>query len=74
LRDITVLKIERHGQALLPPYEDLTFQAGDTLVVAATRQALTALLKVHPDPSGARRQTADPAASHRRPCASRRTW
>jgi Trk K+ transport system NAD-binding subunit len=52
LRDITVLKLERHGQALLPPYEDLTFQAGDTLVVAATRQALTALLKVHPHPTG----------------------
>ncbi|HUE46753.1 MAG TPA: SLC13 family permease [Aestuariivirgaceae bacterium] len=63
LRDITVLKLERHGQALLPPYEDLTFQAGDTLVVAATRQALTALLKVHPKPTGDEAQTADPATA-----------
>jgi Trk K+ transport system NAD-binding subunit len=63
LRDITVLKLERHGQALLPPYEDLTFQAGDTLVVAATRQALTALLKVHPHPTGDEAQTAVPAAA-----------
>jgi di/tricarboxylate transporter len=63
LRNITVLKLERHGQALLPPYEDLTFQAGDTLVVAATRQALTALLKVHPDPSGGEAQAAAPPAA-----------
>jgi di/tricarboxylate transporter len=63
LRNITVLKLERHGQALLPPYEDLTFQAGDTLVVAATRQALTALLKVHPHPTGDEAQTAVPAAA-----------
>jgi di/tricarboxylate transporter len=63
LRDITVLKLERHGQALLPPYEDLTFQAGDTLVVAATRQALTALLKIHPQPTGDEAQTADPATA-----------
>ena len=46
LPDITVLRIERQGLSLLPPYEDLTLQAGDTLVVAATRAALTALLKV----------------------------
>ena len=60
LRDITVLKLERHGQALLPPYEDLTFQAGDTLVVAATRDALTALLKIHPHPTGEEPEAAAP--------------
>jgi di/tricarboxylate transporter len=56
LREITVLKLERNGHALLPPYEDLTFQAGDTLVVAATRKALTRLLKVHPEPTGDKAQ------------------
>jgi di/tricarboxylate transporter len=64
LRDITVLKIERRGRALLPPYEDLTLEVGDTLVVAATRQALTALLKAHPEPAGAdATDTAGPAAN-----------
>lgn len=62
LRHITVLMLERDGQTLLPPYEDLTFQAGDTLVVAATRQALTALLKVHPHPTGGEAQAAAPPA------------
>ncbi|MFW6076761.1 MAG: SLC13 family permease, partial [Hyphomicrobiales bacterium] len=56
LREITVLRLERHGQVLLPPYEDLTLHSGDTLVVAATRKALTDLLKVHPEPTGDRAQ------------------
>jgi di/tricarboxylate transporter len=58
LRDITVLRIERHGQALLPPYEDFTFAPGDTLVVAATRRALTQLLKVGAEPAAAESQPA----------------
>jgi di/tricarboxylate transporter len=67
LRDITVLKLERNGQALLPPYEDVTFQAGDTLVVAATRKALTALLKLHPEPAGGEAQPTSATGATRQP-------
>jgi di/tricarboxylate transporter len=62
LRDLTVLRIERDGQALLPPYEDIAFQAGDTLVVAATRKALTLLLKLHQEPAAANTRPAAAAA------------
>jgi di/tricarboxylate transporter len=62
LRDLTVLRIERDGQALLPPYEDIAFQAGDTLVVAATRKALTQLLKLHQEPAAANTRPAAAAA------------
>jgi di/tricarboxylate transporter len=61
LRDLTVLRIERNGQALPPPYADLEFKAGDTLVVASTRKALTQLLKVHSEPVSAESQPAVPA-------------
>ena len=62
LRDLTVLRIERDGQALLPPYEDIAFRAGDTLVVAATRKALTQLLKLHQEPAAANTRPAAAAA------------
>ena len=49
LRNVTVLMIERGGQRLLPPFEDVTLIPGDSVVVAATRSALTALLRLTPD-------------------------
>ncbi|MEQ8967134.1 MAG: SLC13 family permease [Azospirillaceae bacterium] len=41
LPDVTVRLIQRGGQNILPPFEDEALQAGDVLIVAATRQALT---------------------------------
>ena len=41
LKDMTVRLIQRHEHPYLPPFEDITLRPGDTLVVAATRQALT---------------------------------
>ena len=49
LREATVLMIDRGGQRLLPPFEDVTLMPGDAVVVAATRSALTALLRLRPD-------------------------
>ena len=41
LTDMTV-RVVQHGEtAILPPFEDYTIHAGDVLVVAATRKALT---------------------------------
>lgn len=56
LRDVTVLKIERGGEAILPPFDDIELVDGDTLVVAATRTALMAVLKIHQEPISAERQ------------------
>ena len=44
LPDMTVRMIQRGEAAVLPPFEDLTLQPGDILVVAATRKALTGAL------------------------------
>ena len=44
LPDITVRLIRRGDHAILPPFEEITLQAGDVLFVAATRQALTEAL------------------------------
>lgn len=49
LRNVTVLMIDRGGQRLLPPFEGVTLLPGDSVVVAATRNALTALLRLSPD-------------------------
>jgi Trk K+ transport system NAD-binding subunit len=51
LPDVTVLRTYRDEEVVSPPFDDLVFRAGDTLVVAATRKALTALLKPQPDPA-----------------------
>jgi di/tricarboxylate transporter len=48
LRGITVRMIERDGQVELPPFDDFTFQQGDTVVVAATKAELMNLLSVAP--------------------------
>lgn len=48
LKDMTVRMIQRGEQAILPPYDDITLQPGDLVIVAATRQALTDLLAGKP--------------------------
>lgn len=54
LSDITVLTIQRGEESILPPFEDITLQADDIVVVAATRKTLTDTLQsdarlLHPD-------------------------
>ena len=49
LPDITVRMVQRREKAILPPYDDFTFQPRDVVIVAATRSALTALLKSNPE-------------------------
>jgi di/tricarboxylate transporter len=49
LPDITVRMVQRREQAILPPFDDFTFRLGDVVIIAATRSALTALLKSNPE-------------------------
>ncbi len=49
LKDVTVLMIQRGERAMVPPFEDLTLEVGDMIVLAATRQALSALAKGEPE-------------------------
>ncbi|MDX1541946.1 MAG: SLC13 family permease, partial [Geminicoccaceae bacterium] len=44
LTDVTVRLIQRGDDAILPPFEDVTLQEGDVLIVAATRKVLTEML------------------------------
>lgn len=48
LYDLSVRLIQRGGHLILPPFEGYSIQAGDNLIVAATRQALTDVLSKHP--------------------------
>jgi len=48
LPDITVRMIQRGEHAELPPFDDYAIQAGDTLVIAATRAALTDIASRYP--------------------------
>ena len=45
LKDMTVRLVQRGETPYLPPFDNITLQPGDTVVVAATRQALTIALK-----------------------------
>ena len=45
LKDMTVRLVQRGETPHLPPFDNVTLQPGDTVVVAATRQALTTALK-----------------------------
>ena len=45
LKDMTVRLVQRGDTPYLPPFDNVTLQVGDTVVVAATRQALTSALK-----------------------------
>ncbi len=49
LPDITVRMVQRREKAILPPFDDFAFRTGDVVIVAATRSALTSLLKSNPD-------------------------
>ncbi len=54
LPGITVLMIQRGERSMLPPFEEVTLQVGDLIVVAATRKTLTEALQgdsrlLHPD-------------------------
>jgi len=44
LPDMTVRMIQNQGQTILPPFEDHKIQAGDILVVAATRKVIADVL------------------------------
>ncbi|MEL6947003.1 MAG: SLC13 family permease [Pseudomonadota bacterium] len=46
LQGITVRSIHRGETTFLPPFEDVTLQSGDSIVVAATRRALLRALSV----------------------------
>ncbi|HEY8596090.1 MAG TPA: SLC13 family permease [Devosiaceae bacterium] len=45
LTNMTVRAVKRGRTDFLPPFDDITLQAGDTLIVAATRDALTEALR-----------------------------
>ena len=49
LNQMTVRMIQRSNEVLLPPFEDITLQSGDVVIVAATRQSLTDFFSTHPD-------------------------
>ncbi|MBL4836195.1 MAG: SLC13 family permease [Kordiimonadaceae bacterium] len=49
LKDVTVRMIQRGHEKLLPPYDDITLQYGDIVMVAATRGVMTELLNASPD-------------------------
>lgn len=49
LPDVTVRMIQRRDRVILPPYDDFVFRPGDVLIIAATRSALTNLLKSKPE-------------------------
>ncbi|TDI59288.1 MAG: SLC13 family permease [Alphaproteobacteria bacterium] len=49
LPGMTVRLIQRGDKAILPPFDETTLQAGDTVIVAATRKALTELFSHNPD-------------------------
>ncbi|HEX6144598.1 MAG TPA: SLC13 family permease [Geminicoccaceae bacterium] len=44
LTGVTVRLIQRHDRPILPPFEDVTLEAGDVVIVAATRKVLTEML------------------------------
>jgi di/tricarboxylate transporter len=48
LTDVTVRLIQRGYRTILPPFENVTLEAGDVLIVAATRKVLTAIFSTHP--------------------------
>lgn len=49
LPDITVRMVQRRDRAILPPYDDFTFRPRDVVIIAATRVALTNLLRSKPE-------------------------
>ncbi|MBL4788750.1 MAG: SLC13 family permease [Kordiimonadaceae bacterium] len=49
LKEVTVRMIERGGEKLLPPYDDISLMEGDVVMVAATRSVMTELLNASPE-------------------------
>jgi di/tricarboxylate transporter len=47
LPNVTVRFIFRGSETILPPFDDYTIHAGDTFVIAATRQTLTEIASKH---------------------------
>lgn len=45
MTNLTVRAVHRDRDSFLPPFDDITLQAGDTLIIAATREALTESLR-----------------------------
>jgi di/tricarboxylate transporter len=48
LPDVTVRLIQRGYRTILPPFESVTLEAGDVLIIAATRKVLTTILSNYP--------------------------
>lgn len=48
LQDLNVRLIQRSGHLILPPFEGYQIEAGDILIVAATRDSLTNILSQNP--------------------------
>jgi len=48
LSDMTLLMIQRDEHAFLPPFDGVTLQAGDVIVIGASRDALAAAVKSDP--------------------------
>lgn len=48
LSDLNIKLIQRAGHLILPPFEGYAIEAGDTLIVAATRETLMELLSKYP--------------------------
>lgn len=45
LTTMTVRAVKRGRQSFLPPFDDITLKTGDTMIIAATRDALTEALR-----------------------------
>ena len=52
LPDMTVRMIQRREKAFVPPFDDVEVEAGDIVIVAATRKALESVLSSNPDVFG----------------------
>ena len=50
LKDMTVRLVQRGEHPFLPPFENLTLRPGDTVIVAATRTAITRRYRTAPPP------------------------
>ncbi|MCB1721942.1 MAG: SLC13 family permease, partial [Alphaproteobacteria bacterium] len=48
LPDLNIKLIQRGGHLILPPFEGYAIESGDILIIASTRDSLTALLAQHP--------------------------
>jgi di/tricarboxylate transporter len=49
LQDMTVRMIQRGDDSYLPPFDDITLQPNDVVIIAATRKRLTELLASKPE-------------------------